>query len=117
MAEWEFEKTERFASRARKMAKKHRKAVAAAFANLEKYQAALKSGCKPTDIKDGFLHPEGRGIVAIDQSDGGDNLPEIRLYIYLRDSTIYLLTIGDKQDQQNDIKEAHKEAKALKRTG
>ena len=27
------------------------------------------------DIKDGFIHPEGKGVIAIDQSNGGDNLP------------------------------------------
>lgn len=117
MAEWNIERTERFTSRARKMAKKHRTAVAAAFANLEKYQSALRSGCKPTDIKDGFIHPEGKGVIAIDQSNGGDNLPEVRLYIYLRQLTIHLLTIGDKQSQPNDIQEAYKEMKELKRAG
>ena len=57
----------------------------------------------------GFIHTEGKGVIAIDQSAGGGNLEETRLYLFARDSTktVHLITIGNKKHQARDVAISH----------
>ena len=74
--------------------------------NLATYFAALQCGNKPLQIKYGFIHPEPLGVVALDQSKGGKNLAQTRLYLYpdTDDEILHLITLGDKDSQKDDIK-------------
>lgn len=56
----------------------------------------------------GWIHPEGRGVLAVDQGTKG-NLPALRLYLWLdhRDRLIWLLCAGDKRTQYADIAYCH----------
>jgi len=81
--------------------------------NLEKYRLALEDGVPPRQIKAGFIHGEPRGVIAIDPSGFGDNLSATRLYIYLKANTVFLLTVGDKSSQREDIAYCRKATKTL----
>lgn len=63
----------------------------------------------------GFIHPEGRGVVAIDQGACGPNAAEIRLYIRPGDRIVFLIAIGDKRSQQADIARAHQFVEQMRR--
>ena len=84
--------------------------------NLARYLSQLKYAKNSFCVQSGYLHPEGKGVVAIDQKGGGGNLQETRLYVYADDGKkiLYLITIGNKNDQQTDIKLAHSFADSLK---
>ena len=63
----------------------------------------------------GFLHAEPSGVIAIDQT-GGVKLAATRLYVYLEveTETLYLLTLGDKSTQKDDIKDCKSFVKQIK---
>jgi hypothetical protein len=106
---WTVRPLAEYATRRRKWAKKRWRELSAAEINLETYRIALATGVKPLQIKYGFIHPEGNGVVAIDQHGHGKSLAETRLYVYPDTETdademvLYLLTIGDKNTQARDI--------------
>lgn len=102
---WELSPTDEYQKRARKFVKKYRRELQAALDNLDTYLRTLQGGVPPLQVKHGFLHPEPHGVVAIDQKGGGAGLKETRLYVYAdRDTeTVYLITLGDKSSQSNDI--------------
>jgi hypothetical protein len=58
-------------------------------------------------VRGGFIHDEPDGIKAIDQKGGGQKmkLQQTRLYVYpdITNRILYLLTIGDKGTQRDDI--------------
>ena len=89
--------------------KKHPAELIAILDNLDRYFKAVSHGAHPQFIVAGYIHDEGKGIKAIDQKGGGrGKLQQTRLYIYpdLEMKTIHLITIGDKQSQRADIKQA-----------
>lgn len=108
MEEWLIEPTETYKCKHEHYEKKHPYELAAAEGNLDTYFKALMNGINPLQIKEGFIHHEPEGIKAIDQKGGKQKikLQQTRLYIYadLATKTLFLLTIGDKQSQKNDIK-------------
>jgi putative component of toxin-antitoxin plasmid stabilization module len=78
----------------------------AMFDNLDTVHEALSADAKIEAVRNyGFVHPEPIGIIAVDQKGGGAGLKTCRLYLYPKKETqtIYLLTIGDKATQKNDI--------------
>lgn len=101
---WTQDSTEEYERCLRWYAKKRKRELRSVLVNLGTYFTALQSGVNPLQIKYGFIHPEGRGVVAIAQS-GGQSLAETRLYTYpeTTECILYLLTIGDKASQQIDI--------------
>jgi hypothetical protein len=103
---WDFEPTEEFARRSKRFVKNHPRELQAVLLNLSRVQRALQEGTNPQKIPFGFIHPEQRGVVAIDQRGGGKNLAEVRLYVYLdaETETIHQITLGDKRSQNADIK-------------
>ena len=113
---WGLSPTADYERRHKLYAKKHPRELRAILANLEKYFQSLQEGGRPSDIKAGFIHPEPRGIIAIDQKGGGSSLAETRLYAYPDDETetLYLVTLGDKRSQADDIQEAKRFVERLR---
>ncbi len=112
---YELEPTETFERKAKKWEKKWPGRLAAVLASLDRYQLVLGSVKNPGQVKIGATHTEGKGVIAIDQG-GSQNLQETRLYIYPEpeEQVIWLLTIGNKRTQKDDIKYAHDFVKRLK---
>lgn len=86
--------------------KKHSRELAAVLNNLSRYLALLNCSKNARCAIAGYLHSEPHGVVAIDQKGGGSGLQETRLYVYPDEASklLYLITIGNKDTQQADIK-------------
>ncbi len=74
--------------------------------NLDRYKRGLDEGGIPQRVTAGYIHPEKKGVIAIDQS--GSPGAQIRLYLVPQSREIHLITIGDKRSQQEDIQRAHR---------
>ncbi len=86
--------------------KKHPAELMAVLDNLDRYFKAVSSGVHPQFVVGGYIHDEGKGVKAIDQKSGGKGkLRQTRLYVYpdVEAKALYLITIGDKQTQKEDI--------------
>ncbi|MDD3925309.1 MAG: hypothetical protein PHT33_01475 [bacterium] len=110
MIEWSLEETELFKSRFRKYQKKFANETVAVLNNLDTYLKALNAGIKPPIVQAGFIHREPQGVIAIDQKGAPSRLRETRLYIYALEirHIVYLITIGDKSSQKQDISDCRK---------
>lgn len=108
MSTWEIELSSYYGRKLAKYQKKHPKEALACLNNLDTYKQALDAGAKPRMIQAGFIHPEPKGVVAIDQSGAPGSPRETRLYVYPDEtrSVLHLITIGDKNSQADDIKDA-----------
>jgi hypothetical protein len=86
--------------------KKRPNELAAVLHNLGRYFSQLEASPNPKSFMAGYMHTEPHGVVAIDQKGGGSNLQETRLYVYPHEErkVLYLITIGNKDDQSADIK-------------
>jgi hypothetical protein len=108
MLSWDLISTEKYERKLKTYEKKNPNELIAMLANLDTYHHALNQLNKPLQIKAGFIHPEPKGIVAIDQKGGKQKvkLKQTRLYVYpdTKSGNLYLLTIGDKKTQRADIK-------------
>ena len=102
---WTLQPTTRWDKDQRHYAKKHPDELAAVMRNLERYLGLLSKSKNSKAVQAGFLHPEGNGVLAIDQKGGGGNLQETRLYTFAVDETqtVFLIAIGSKDSQQEDI--------------
>lgn len=107
MGEWTLEATDVYGRRHEHYEKKHPHELAAVTGNLDTYFKTLNEVNNPLQVKAGFIHNEPSGIKAIDQKGGRQKikLQQTRLYIFPDTSskTLYLLTIGDKGTQRDDI--------------
>jgi hypothetical protein len=115
---WDLIPTQLYLRRYKKYEKKHPNELAAVLNNLDTFFESLNTGCRPTDIKAGYIHPEPQGVIAIDQKKSGHaNLGETRLYVYpdsdKRD--LYLVTLGSKSTQKDDIAECRTFMKGLRK--
>ncbi len=74
--------------------------------NLDTYLKTLSSGVKPKQAVFGFIHAEPFDVVAVTEKGGGPALAATRLYTDpdITRNTLYLITLGDKKSQRNDIK-------------
>jgi hypothetical protein len=102
---WTLESTTQYERDFKWYGKKHPKELAAVLRNLCRYQQQLDLVDNAALVKAGYIHDEPHGVVAIDQKGGGSSLQETRLYAY-PDQTknlIYLITIGNKDTQQDDL--------------
>ena len=108
MEPWALEDTDTYQRRCLEYMKKHQNEFVAVADNLDTYFKALNHLGHPLQVKAGFMHNEPDGIKAIDQKGGGQKikLQQTRLYIYpdVDTRTVYLLTIGDKGSQREDIR-------------
>jgi hypothetical protein len=68
MSTWEIELSSYYGRKLAKYQKKHPNEAFSCLNNLDTYKQALDAGVKPRLIQAGFLHPEPKGVVAIDQS-------------------------------------------------
>jgi hypothetical protein len=120
---WGLEKASGFESRFKKFSRRHEGEASAALNNLETYLAVLKEtdNLQLANLQP-FVHSEPDGIVAIDQRGAlaerkNRRLKATRLYIYAAvvNQTIYLLGIGDKDSQKQDLVTLRRTAKRIQR--
>lgn len=97
--------------------KKRSRELAAVLRNLgQRYVPMLNASPNAKAVQAGFLHHEPEGVVAIDQKGGGAGLQETRLYTFADDSThtLWLITVGNKNEQPEDIQFCQKFVESLK---
>ena len=104
---WNIISTDKYERRYKQYEKKHPNELKAILNNLDTYQKTLNLLNHPKLINAGFIHPEPKGIIAIDQKGGSQKvkLKQTRLYLYpdSENKIVHLLTIGDKNTQKEDI--------------
>ena len=87
--------------------KKRKNELKAVLNNLDRYMAALQMVKHPKLVSAGYIHPEQKGVVSIDQKGGSQKgkLQQTRLYLYadVKVNQVYLLRIGSKKRQQADV--------------
>lgn len=97
---------------------RHQREVASCLKNLERVCEFLNNGgtLKDAEAGFGFMGTEGGDIYRIAQT-GVPHAKETRLYIYalLTGGNIYVLTIGDKDSQQADLRRCREIVKRIKR--
>ena len=105
-------------SQIKRYSKKHPREVVACFANLERLCLALDGGLTIQEAETGlgFFSSEGGGIYRIAQT-GVAHAKETRLYVLviIVGSSIHVLTIGDKDTQQRDLRRSREIAESIKR--
>jgi hypothetical protein len=113
---WTLEPTEEYGRRHKRYSKDHPRELTAVLDNLDTFLGALKAGAKVQHARFGFIHVEQHGVLAIDQKGGGKSLAQTRLYVYpdADTETLYILTLGDKRSQHQDIKTCNNFVAALK---
>jgi hypothetical protein len=106
------------AKRAKKFQKSNHAEFQQVMVNFNTYHMTLKSGSTPLKAFDGldFVRNEGEGLYAIDQTPLRKGHLALRLYVYPCEyaSTIYVLQIGTKSQQDDDINECHRIVRKLK---
>ncbi len=104
-SQWQVEPTDQFEKDSKWYEKKRPAELAAVLNNLSRYLTLLNHAKNAACVQAGYLHNEPHGVRAIDQSAGGKNLQETRLYTYADDKkrVLYLITIGNKSEQPSDI--------------
>jgi hypothetical protein len=116
---WTLVPTDEFKARYRHYEKKHPPELRAVLVNLETYREALEEGTNPLQVKFGFVHGEGHGVVAVDQKGRGGKRKQTRLYLYpdTENKVLYQLTLGDKNTQKKDVQFCHRYVARLKQKG
>jgi hypothetical protein len=102
---WRIEPIQQFLRDQKWYEKKRPIELAATLHNLKKYLQQLNAAPNPKAVQAGYIHPEPQGVVAIDQRGKWGNLQETRLYAYPEEAqkVLYLITIGNKDEQAADI--------------
>jgi len=105
--EWPIENTYASPGKYKKFASKYPREYASLFANLDKILGLLREGHKMGGFQVAFFRSEGEGVFRIGQT-GVRSAKESRLYVYPdeQSQTMYVLTIGIKEQQAKDIAEA-----------
>lgn len=114
--QWTYCKSGEYEKRLKAFSKTHRAETQNCVANFNRYFDELNAGHKPQHISRGFLHSEQAGVLAIDQSGPHQTkLKALRLYVYPDEATatLYVLTIGDKSTQKDDVKRCAVEVRSL----
>lgn len=119
---WELEPHIGFESQLKKFSNKHEDEASATLNNLETYLSVLK---RTNNVQAAnhqkFVRREPDGIVAIDERGGKidskqGKLKATRLYVYayVDNETVYLLGIGGKDSQKQDIETCRKKVRQIK---
>lgn len=113
--EWQIDTSLASAGKFKKFAGKYRREYTSMFANLDKILSLLKEGRKLGSFQVGFFRPEGEGVYRIGQT-GVASAKESRLYVFPDEvkRIMYVLGIGTKERQSEDINEAHQTVRSLK---
>jgi len=100
----------------KRFVKKHPREAMSCFENLRDVIAALDAGGEPMRLPFGFYSSEGSEVYRIGQT-GVKHPCESRLYIYscVINTTVYVLTMGDKTTQQDDINRSKAIVRMIKR--
>lgn len=118
---WQLEPTTQWERDKKWYEKKRPDELAGVLYNLKRYVVQLNAAPNPKAIMAGYIHPEPMGVVALEQH-GGRNLQETRLYLYPDEAqkVLYIITIGNKDEQPSDVqfcKEFVDELKKNQQTG
>jgi len=107
---WKMVRTDLFDRRVIDYNKNHKNQLKAVFGNLERYVDYLESAPIARLISAQFIHPEGRGLIALTEKGYKPKQPPTRLYAYPRQDskTLYLITLGNKGSQKQDIKDCYR---------
>jgi hypothetical protein len=104
---WEVQNLDDYDRQFKWYQKKRQEELEATLVNLARFFGSLREGGKPQHLTAAFrfLHPEQAGVIAVDQKGGARNLAETRLYTYPDETTetLYLITIGNKNTQSDDV--------------
>jgi len=113
---WNLYKTDDFHRQSKWYGKKKKNELKAVLDNLDTLFNSLRGGRKPKPFVYGFLHEESSDIIAIDQTGAEFKVAVTRLYVYpdIETETLYLLTIGDKSSQEDDIQACKRFVKQIK---
>ncbi len=103
----------------KRYAKRHGREFAACFANLDRLCAMLNGGgtLQQAETGLGFFSSEGGDIYRIGQT-GVPHAKETRLYVFalLIGGAIYILTIGGKDTQQDDLQRCREIVKRIRQS-
>ncbi len=112
---WQIEDRYALLGKFSKFAKNHPDENASVFNNLHKILRLLDGGGKIGGFHVGFFRSEGEGVYRIGQTGVAGAL-ESRLYVYpdQESKLMYILTIGDKDSQPNDINDSHNIVREIK---
>ena len=115
---WQIEATPQWDRDRKWYEKKFPAELAAVLHNLNRYLAQLNAAPNPQAFMAGYIHPEPHGVAAIDQKGGGKNLQETRLYVFpcVERNVVYIITIGNKDEQASDIQFCSEFVKSLQAT-
>jgi len=113
--EWQIDNAYASPGKFKKFSGKHSAEFDSLFANLDKIMRLMRAGNKIGGFSVGFFKSEGEGVYRIGQT-GVPNAKESRLYVYPdeQNKLIYVLTVGDKDSQQNDINESKELVRKIK---
>ncbi len=114
-SEWQVDIAHASPGKFKKFAGKYHREYVSLFANLEKIMGLLRAGQKLGSFQVGFFRSEGQGVYRIGQT-GVPGAKESRLYVFPEEHghVMYVLNIGTKEGQAEDINEAHRIARSLK---
>ena len=106
MADWYIEALDTYERAHKQYEKKYSNELTAVLDNLDRYFKIISQGVHPQFIVAGYIHSEPKGVKALDQKGGKGNLKQTRLYIYpdVDAKKLFLITIGDKGSQKEDIR-------------
>jgi hypothetical protein len=101
---WQIDTAYASPGRFKRFAGKHPREYESLFANLEKILRLLRAGNKIGGFGVGFFRSEGGEVYRIGQT-GVESAKESRLYVYPDEPrhVMYILNIGDKDSQRDDI--------------
>jgi putative component of toxin-antitoxin plasmid stabilization module len=115
LPEWLIENAYASPGKFARFSKKHEVEYDSLFANLDKIIRLLRSGNKIGGFRVGFFRAESEGVYRIGQTAVA-NAKESRLYVFpdSEANVMYVLTVGDKDSQSEDINEAKQIVKRIK---
>lgn len=119
---WELEPYIGFENQYKKFSKKHEDEASAALNNLQTYISVLeRTNSVQVANHQPFVRREPDGMVAIDERGAEidrkhGKLKATRLYVYayVENETVYLLGIGDKDSQRQDIATCREKVRQIK---
>jgi hypothetical protein len=105
-SKWNLKTTDKYEISLKWFNKKNLAETRVLLVRLGAYIQTLNLCNEPQQITHGWLHNEPHGVKAITEKGGGSSLKAMRLYFFphKQERLLYLLIIGDKNSQKNDIK-------------